>query len=160
VNIQIIGLAGAALLSGVLGCSSENARVMTRLNDDARLAGELSSNPMQGKVITSWIDTRDGTMSTLFGNEVAARYARTNAEMKYPAGSVLSLVTWSQQEDPRWFGGRIPAKPKSVEIVAVGAGYSYERYQGSPLKKVASVEGATPNDRAAYLLAQRAAVMP
>lgn len=159
-NIKISCLAGAVLLSGVLGCSSENARVTTRLNDDAGLAAELPSHPMQGKVITSWIDTRNATMSTLFGNDVAARYARTNAEMKYPVGSVLSLVTWSQQEDPRWFGGKIPAKPKSVEIVAVGAAYSYQLYEGSPLKKVASVEGAAPNDRAAYLLAQRAAVMP
>jgi hypothetical protein len=99
-------------------------------------------------------------MSTLFGNDVAARYMRANAEMKYPAGSVSSLVTWSQQEDPRWSGGKIPAKPKSVEIVRAGAAYSYQRYEGSPLKKVAGVEGAAPNDRAAYLLAQRAAVMP
>ena len=38
--------------------------------------------------------------------------------------------------------------------------YSSERYAGSPLKKVASGEGAEPKERAAYLLAQRAAVMP
>jgi hypothetical protein len=114
-------------------------------------------------VITSLIDQQNVTMSTLLGNDVAAQYARTNAEQKYPAGSVLSLVTWKQQEDGRWFGGKIPSTPKSVEIVTVAAspaGYTYQRYEGSPLKKVASVEGAAPNDRAAYLLSQRAAVMP
>ena len=70
---------------------------------------------------------------------------------------MLSVVTWSQQEDPRWFGGNIPAKTKSVEFVSVGTGanaYSYQRYEGSPLKKVAGEDGAAPNERAAYLLGQ------
>jgi hypothetical protein len=49
-----------------------------------------------------------------------------------------------------------------VEFVTVTSPgtYSYQRYVGSPLKKVAVVEGNDPKDRAAYLLAQRAAVMP
>ncbi len=49
-----------------------------------------------------------------------------------------------------------------VEFVTVSrhGSYSYQRYEGSPLKKVANVEGSDPKDRAAYLLAQRAAVMP
>jgi hypothetical protein len=74
----------------------------------------------------------------------------------------LSVVTWAQQEDPRWFGGNIPKTTKAVEFVTVnGPGaISYSRYEGSPLKKVASVEGTDPNDRATYLLSQRAAVMP
>jgi hypothetical protein len=132
------------------------------VNSDAEPGGALPSSPLQGKVITSWVNKHDATMSTLFGNDVAVQYARTNAEKMYPAGSVLSVVTWSQQEDPRWFGGSIPQKTKAVEFVRVtGTGaYSYERYEGSPLKKVASGEGADPKERAAYLLAQRAAVMP
>src|SRR5258708_7564010 len=86
----------------------------------------------------------DATMSTLYGNDVAVRYARTSAERMYPAGSVLSVVTWNQQEDPRWFGAKIPQKVGSVEFVAVtGPGaYSYQRYEGSPLKKVE--DGAAP----------------
>ena len=40
-------------------------------------------------------------MYTLFGNDLAVQYAHTNPQHDYPAGSVLSLVTWSQQEDPR-----------------------------------------------------------
>jgi hypothetical protein len=126
------------------------------------LAGALPSNPLAGKVITSWINKQDATMSTLFGNDVAVQYARTNAAAQYPVGTVLSVVTWGQQEDLRWFGGNIPQRPKAVEFVTVTAPgtYSYQRYAGSPLKKVASVEGVDPKDRAAYLLAQRAAVMP
>jgi len=153
-------LVGLVLL---VGCTRENARVVTTLNQGAALVGELPSNPMQGKVITSWVDKQASTMTTVFGNDVAVHYARTNPESKYPEGSVLSVVTWSQQEDPRWFGGNIPAKAKSVEFVSVGTGanaYSYQRYEGSPLKKVAGEDGATPNEREAYLLGQRAAVMP
>ncbi|WP_213803968.1 cytochrome P460 family protein [Granulicella sp. dw_53] len=158
--MKIISLVGLVVLSSAVGCSKPNPRVETRLNEDARLMGELTPNPMQGKVITSWVDKRDSTMSTLYGNDAAVNYARRNAEMKYPAGSVVSLVTWNQQEDGRWFGGKIPATPKSVEVVSVGTGYSYQRFEGSPLKRVENTEGAAPNERAAYLLSQRAAVLP
>ena len=153
----------ASLSLGLGGCSDRtNPRVETKLNQDAALVGDLPSNPLQGRVITSWINQRDATMSTLYGNDVAVQYARTSAEKMYPVGSVLSVVTWSQQEDPRWFGGKIPQKVGSVEFVAVtGPGaYSYQRYEGSPLKKVEDVEGTEAKDRAAYVVAQRAAVMP
>jgi hypothetical protein len=154
---------GCVLLAGLCGCSEQtNPRVVTRLNDEAALVGELPSNPLRGRVITSWVNKKDATMSTMFGNDVAVQYARTNAEKMYPAGAVLSVVTWSQQEDSRWFGGSIPRKTTAVEFVSVtGPGaYSYERYEGSPLKEVAGVQGSDPKDRAAYLLAQRTAVMP
>ena len=105
-------------------------------------------------------------MSTLFGNDIAIAYARTSPQHDYPTGAVLYLATWNQQEDPRWFGGNIPAAPKSVEVVTVGATpdhhptYSYQQYEGSPLKKVSEQQGPTPNDRAVYLLSQRSSVFP
>jgi hypothetical protein len=79
---------------------------------------------------------------------------------EYPAGSMLSAVTWWQQEDPRWFGGSIPAKPRSVEVVTVGSLYVYQLYEGSPLKQVAHEESETQGERVADLLSRRAAVMP
>jgi hypothetical protein len=164
--MKTISILSAVLSLSILGCSAGNVRVATKVNEGASLAGELPSNPLQGKVITSWVDPKASTMSTLFGNDVAVQYARTNAKAAYPTGSVVSLVTWNQEEDARWFGGRIPASPRSVEFVRVGAApdhrasYSYERFEGAPLKKVATEEGVAPNERAAYLLSQRAAVMP
>jgi len=157
------------ILMSVSGCTSENPRVMTRLNDSASLMGDLPFNPLHDKVITSWIDKSNktgSTMSTLYGNDVAIDYARTNAGHDYPTGSVLSVITWSQQEDPRWFGGFVPQKVKSVEFVTVGVGadhqpsYAYQEYEGAQLKKTAGQEGPTANERVALLLAQRAAVMP
>jgi hypothetical protein len=160
--VRVICLLGAVLAVGLAGCSEKtNPRVVTRVNTDAEPGGALPSSPLHDKVITSWINRQDSTMSTLFGNEVAWQYARTNSDMRYPARAVLSVVTWSQQEDPRWFGGNIPQKVKTVEVVTVVTGpgrYLYQRYEGFPLKRV--VQSAAPNDRADYLLAQRAAVMP
>ena len=153
---------GMILLCGVVGCSKTNPRVVTALNTSAMLGSGLPSNPLQNRIITSWIDKNAGTMSTLYGNDTAVQYARTGAQSGYPAGSALSVVTWTEQEDPRWFGGKIPASPKAVEYVTIAADqhFTYQRYEGSPLKQVDEEAGVTPNERTAYLLAQRAAVMP
>ena len=161
-RVSAMWLLGVVTL-GLGGCSdATNPRVVTRLNTDAALVGELPANPLKGRVITSWTNRQDGTMSTMFGNDAAVQYARLHADGRYPAGAVLSVVTWGQQEDPRWFGGKIPQTAKAVEFVTVTGpgGASYQRYEGSPLKRVASVEGSDPTDRAAVLMAQRAAVMP
>jgi hypothetical protein len=150
------------LLCILPGCSGTNPRIVTTLNTGAMLSGSLPSNPMQGRVITSWIDKNAGTMSTLYGNDIAVQHARTSAQQGYPAGSALSVVTWTEQEDPRWFGGNIPAAAKSVEYVTIAEDkhYIYQRYEGSPLKQVDQEAGVTPNDREGYLLSLRAAVMP
>ncbi|ADV81090.1 cytochrome P460 family protein [Terriglobus saanensis] len=158
---QVLGL---LLLGGLAGCEATNSRVTTTLNEDASKVNGVPGAAMHGRVITSWIDKPSSTMSTLYGNDVAVNYARKNSDAAYPAGSQLSLVTWKQTEDPRWFGGNIPAKVVSVEQVNVDATpekkYAYMRYDGESAKSVESVAAATPNARAAFLLGQRAAVMP
>jgi Haem-binding domain/Cytochrome P460 len=75
----------------------------------------------QQAVITSSIDHRNGTMSTLFGNPIAVHYARSHADANYPADAAFTLVTWKQQEDGRWFGGNVPAAQVSVETVTAPA---------------------------------------
>ena len=157
----------ATVLSlSIIGCASHEPRISATVNRNASLVGDLPANPLQWKVVTSAITTEDSTMSTLYGNDVAVRYARTNSQHNYPSGSILSLVTWTQRDDDRWFGAAIPDQVKSVEFVSVGVApdgralYSYQEYEGNPLKRVTSQEGGTPTDRTAYLLSQRAAVMP
>jgi hypothetical protein len=161
--------AGLILIASFLvlaGCSNPVPAVITRLNDNAALIGSLPANPLHWQIITSAIDHRNATMYTVFGNDGAVTYARSHNDQNYPAGSMLSLVTWGQTEDPRWFGGMTPDKTQSVEFVEIksdakqGRMYSYERYTGSPLAKVHSETTSEPNERAAYLLSQRAAVMP
>ena len=72
-------------------------------NQSAGLVGDLPANPLGWRVI-SVIDPATGTMSTLYGNDLAVEYARTHSQHDFPAGAVLSLVTWTQAEDSRWFG--------------------------------------------------------
>jgi len=157
---------GVVLSLNILGCTGGNPRTSARTNQNASLVGQLPANPLQWKVITSMADRTGSTMSTLYGNDVAVGYARAHPQHDYPPGSVLSLVTWTEQEDPRWFGARIPGAVNSVEFVTVGApengrpSYSYEKYEGTPLKKASSEESASSNERAEDLLSQRAAVMP
>ncbi|MFZ0278451.1 MAG: cytochrome P460 family protein [Candidatus Sulfotelmatobacter sp.] len=168
-------LNGVCLFAGILllgmflsmsGCSGAEPKISATINQSASLVGALPANPLQWKIITSTIDKADSTMSTLYGNDLAVRYARANSQHNYPTGSVLSLVTWTQREDDRWFGAKIPDRVKSVEFVFVDAAadgrqaYSYQQYEGTPLTMVSEQKGFTPNDRTAYLLTQRAAVLP
>ena len=154
--------AGLAILS-LTGCASRPTALP--VNQQAALQGSLPYNPLQWKIITSWLNRRDSTMSTLYGNDVAVQYARTNPDHNYPAGAVLSLVTWAQRDDPHWFGAKIPANVKTVEFLTISApttqpAYIYESYQGSPLKKTDLADSAAVHARIDHLLSQRAAVMP
>jgi hypothetical protein len=136
-----------------------------KLNARAVLTGELPSNPLTWSVITCGASPQSATMWTLFGNDEAVQYSRKNANGKYPVGSALSLVTWRQQEDGHWFGARMPAEPTSVEFVSAQASadgnpsYSYRAFQGSPLKEISTPKDKA-EDRIAYLISPRAAVMP
>jgi hypothetical protein len=156
----------AIILFATVGCTDSGSHVTAELNENAALSGKLPYNPLQWRIITTAINKHDSTMYTLYGNDVAIQYARTNSQNDYPVGAVLALVMWNQRDDSRWFGAKIPDRVKSVEFVTVGPGkdrrpsYSYQDYEGAPLKKAAAQEGLVPNERAAYLLSQRAAVMP
>jgi hypothetical protein len=164
--VKIIHVLAAALLLILIGCSQANVRVKTRFNPDAGLSGELPYDPLQWEVITSTLNHNDHTLATVLGNERAIAYARKNILPAYPAGSVISVITWSQREDPRWFGGNMPDNVRSVEFLEMqavpdhGLTYLYTIYGGSPLRKLTSTEEKSPTGRAAYILAQRAAVMP
>lgn len=159
-------LVAVLLTLNLFACAGDGPKVSATFNQDASLSGDLPANPLQWKVITAAINSGDSTMSTLYGNDVTVRNARANSQHDYPTGSALSLVTWTQREDSRYFGAKIPDEVKSVEFVFVRisgdarSSYSYEVYEGKPLKRVTTQEGPTPISRAAYLLSQRAAVMP
>jgi hypothetical protein len=122
-----------------------------------------SYNPLQWEVIASTLNHHDHTLATVLGNDRAIAYAREDAAHAYLVGSVL--ITWSQEEDPQWFGGNIPGNVRSVEFVEVQSGpdhgaYLYTLYGGSPLRRLVSTEEKSPTGRAAYIVGQRAAVMP
>ena len=136
------------------------------INRDAALPADLPYQPFQWRVITSFIDKQHSTMSTLYGNDLAVGRARMSPQTPYPTGAALALVTWSQQEDRHWFGGRIPGKAESVEFVTVNAAkagkpaYSYQSYEGSPLSEIPAQSGAITQARIDSIVSQKASVMP
>jgi len=150
-------------LFALVGCQSTRPEPAST-NRQAALTGTLLYNPLAWRVVTSWTNERQATMSTLYGNDLAIEHVRSSSDLGYPAGAVLALVTWSQRDDPHWFGARIPSTPQSVEFVVIpseaGQNPAYERYQGSPLKRTNDADRNTAAQRTSYLLSQRAAVMP
>jgi hypothetical protein len=152
---------GALLLLTILpGCGHRHPTDADLFNGPAAIeAGKLPFNPLHWKVITSGIDSQHQTMSTLYGNEIAVASARAGHDA-YPDGAALSLVTWTQREDPHWFGARIPGKVQSVEFVMIsGKDASYQRYDGQQLvRTVEDTQSAAARKDA--ILAQRASVMP
>ena len=167
-KMRVKGIHRVALIFplALSGCAASEPKISAEFNQAATLVGELPANPLQWRVLSSSIDSTASTMSTLYGNDVAISYARTSAQHDYPAGAVLSLVTWKQAEDLRWFGANLPAQVNSVEFVTIAQttpglrSYSYQKFEGSPLKQSSAEQGTAPTERAAYLLSQRAAVMP
>jgi hypothetical protein len=162
-------LACCAVFSGCSGGAGV-PKLSAIVNENASLSATASSalpaNPLKWQIITAAIDPATSTMSTLYGNDAAVRYARQNAKHDYPADSQIALVTWTQRDDPRYFGAKIPDRLKSIEFVIVNATpggaleYTYQKFEGTPLTKSQSVEGATPPTQAISLLNQRAAVLP
>jgi hypothetical protein len=156
-----------SFLACMAGCSSTPPEVLSpHLNQAAELIGNIPANPFDWRVITSFADRSASTMSTLYGNDVATVYARAHTQQDYPVGAVICVVTWTQREDLRWYGAQIPNQVQSIEFVTVRAqqkgapSYMYEKYEGSPLAKVADQDSPKPSDREAFLLSLRAAVMP
>jgi hypothetical protein len=123
-----------------------------------------SAYPFKGKVITSFVDKRLGTMSTLYGNDMAAQNAR--AGHNYMAGSILTLVTWSQRDDPHWFGARIPGEVVLVEkiIFPLASGHYiiplYERYGKSPLQPIDKVDSGFAQLMIKKITGMKASVVP
>jgi Haem-binding domain/Cytochrome P460 len=112
-------------------------------NRAAALPQSLPYQPLNWNVITMFVDPKDHTMATLFGNDEAMQAVKGGRTKKgfvpaYPAGSVLALLTWNQREDPHWFGARVPDNPQSIEFVetdASGNGRAYQCYAGPLLKE-------------------------
>ena len=112
------------------------------------------------RVITSSLQQTEGTMSTLYGNDLAVKSARSG-QGAYPKGAEVSLVTWKKQPDEHWFGANVPGAVQSVEQVAFreDGAPAYTKYDGAGSKKE-DVDADTASRRVAYIATQRASVIP
>ncbi len=102
-------------------------------NRAAALPASLPYDPLEWNAITMYVDPKNQTTATLYGNDIAmqAVHARSANDVSpaYQAGSVLSLVTWAQRDDPHWFGARIADAPQSVEFIKVAASGQKDSYR-------------------------------
>jgi hypothetical protein len=100
--------------------------------------------PLTWRPMTLFVDRKALTISVLFSN-----------------ANTLALVTWSERDDPHWFGARIPDQPVSVEILRLGSaanGGSYQRLNGSGQSE--QLSSALVAQRTALLLSLTPAPLP
>jgi len=119
-------------------------------NRAAAVTPSLPYQPLGWGAITMYVDPKSRTTATLYGNDAALQAVNTapkgeRSAPAYPAGAVLALVTWTQRDDPHWFGGRIPNVIESVEFVrmaAAGQTGEYRRFAGQDLHEERPTAGA------------------
>jgi hypothetical protein len=143
------------------GCGSDKRQL---INNTASLPDSFKFDEMGlTRVINSAINRKKSTMSTLYGNDVAFSHAAATADSSYPAGSVLALVTWKQQEDPNWFGANIPGELAGIELIRVNGpatAISYRQYSGSALRPALDRDTVQVHTRIRYILGEKPSVMP
>ena len=148
------------VLVAVLSCHSDPKE---NLNKEASVqkSDGLSENPLLMTPITSSIQPKDSTMSTLYGNQIAAKYAKNNSASQYPEGAVLYEVTWKQKPDELWYGANVPKDIFSVEKITFqnNGKYSYEIYKGNPLQRQQTNE-KNEIPRITFITGQKMAVSP
>jgi len=131
------------------------------INDKASLPASFKLSELHQKVITSFINKKDSTMAILYGNEEAGKIAGKGAQTGVSNAS-FTLVTWHQQDDPHWFGARIPGDLISVETLHTGSSENksvdYQKYSGKNLVKLADTVGST--SRIHFILSQNPSITP
>ncbi|MDR3025049.1 hypothetical protein [Chryseobacterium sp.] len=132
------------------------------VNENASLPENFDFNAMNLKVVTSSINHKEQTMMTLYGTDSAIDELEDYPEKSNNKERILALITWSQKEDPYWYGAKIPDHLLSVEVIKSGLPFSdnsniqYQKYEGKELKKV-NADGA---DRIRTILSMKPSIMP
>ena len=146
-------------LAIIVSCEQKSKKFLN-IEASVQQNDELKENPLLMNPITSSIQPKDSTMSTLYGNEIAFDYAKQHSDFNYPKDAVLYEVTWKQKPDELWFGGNIPKEISSVEKITFNNdNYFYEKFEGKPLKKI-QIEEAEEKLREDFIINQKMAVSP
>lgn len=147
----------------LLICScSNNTNLPDNINVKASFPDSASFSPAGLKVITTFVNRKLGTMSTLYGNTLALQKA-VNLNKELAGGEIFTLVTWKQQPDEHWFGANIPGDLQTVEVLKTdskGADVitDYQRYEGKKL--VQNTDTLYKSSRIKFILNVRPSVMP
>lgn len=148
---NIIYIYAGLLLTLLASCSQRDTKMHEALglNESASIhaLADLPENPLLLHGINSSIQLKDGTLSTLYGNEVAYNHARSHVSGNYPAGTVLYYVTWQSGADEQWFGAKVPQMIKTVEQIrfADDQDVQYTLFSGNKRESVNSSSEARVN---------------
>jgi hypothetical protein len=150
-----------ALILSLSACSGHKDP-QESVNKEASLPASFNFSKLGLKVISSSVNQKNSTMSTLYGNDLALKVAKTGSAVQ--PDEVLAMITWKQQEDKRWFGAKIPGQIVSLEMLKTTRGITtesiidYQRFEGSKLalKKDTAGDAESIN----YIFAQKPSVMP
>ena len=159
-KLQIIALISLSL--AVSSCSKKKSPEEI-INQKASLPEALNWEASGYKVITSFVDKKDSTMSILYGNDLA-RKTFIASDNRVVAGEMLALVTWQQKADENWFGANIPGKVNTIELIKTTAGnggapaVAYSSYNGKEF--ILSKDTANNQARIKYIFSQQPSVMP
>lgn len=151
-----------AILLLLASCFDKHPDGASLINTEASLPSAFNFNKMGLKVMTSSINKKLGTMSTLYGNDLALNTAKAGEPVK--AGEVLALITWKQKEDLHWFGAKIPGQLQTMEMITTttaatgAASIAYERYNGE--KMALNADTLSNQARIKYIFDQKPSVMP
>ncbi len=156
----IINIVAASLL--LLTACNNNTNTANLFNEKAAIPAWYKFSQKGLKVIASFINKKQHTMSTLYGNEQALKATQSGSNKV--SGEELTLVTWNQQDDDHWFGAKIPSDLKSIEVVkTIPAGQNsiaitYSCYEGKAL--TLSTDTAHNQERVKYIFEQKPSILP
>ncbi|MHC6201527.1 hypothetical protein [Elizabethkingia miricola] len=144
----------------IVSCSSK--KEYETVNKNASLPENFDFNAMNLKVVSSSINLKKQTMITLYGNPSAINELKGIPDKDDNKERILALITWSQKDDPYWYGAKIPDHLLSVEVIKSEKSFienskiQYQRYEGKYLKKV-NVDGT---NRINKILSIKPSIMP
>lgn len=150
------------LIMCVLVVSCNSKKEYEPVNQNASLPESFDFNAMNLKVVTSSINHKKQTMMTLYGTDSAIDDLKDTSGKVNGKERILALVTWSQKDDPYWYGAKIPNNLLSVELIksrhplSENSQIVYQKYEGKKLKKV-SADGT---DRIRTILSMKPSIMP
>jgi hypothetical protein len=128
-------------------------------NSKASLPGGIHFKGRGLKVMNTLINKKNGTMSTLYGNDIALISAMSGSQRPAP-GMELVLVTWAQQPNSYWYGNNIPGRLLSLETVRTPteSKISYSLFEGQSPPR--NQYRATGKNRISFILNQKPSVLP
>lgn len=141
------------LLSAACSCSSNNVSENREILD----VGEQQA-------ITTYANSKQGTMSVLYGNSAALQEG-LNSTGKHKPGEVFTLATWKRVGNPRWYGSYLNGRIITVETVTLspllnnGIFTEYKLVKGSAPRDV-NGQVIDSQDRINLILSLKPSVFP